>query len=491
MTESVPPLEPPVAAPSNGALGLDSLRSRAASGTAVSLAGQMAAQGLRLVSNLILSKLLFPEAFGLMALVNMLMLGLAAISDVGIQPAIIRHARGDEQRFLDTAWTVQVTRGVILWVIGSALAWPMAHFYREPALLTIVPIATLSALLAGFASTKIVTLTRHMQPARVVVIETVTQIVGLVVMVAYAWKWPSVWALVAGGLATAGARTLLSQLAIPGPANRFAWDREVTEHLVSFGRWIFISTLFTVAASRVDFAMLGRLVPVETLGIYSIGVILAIVVRDVLGKITLFVVMPALSVSHRAGHDVLRRNYLRLRAVALPAALLAILGATVLAPPFFQYLYDVRYHAAIWIAQLSMAALWFTYLTDITGSALVALGDSRAWAIANIVRFFATALGCAIGFLLGGLPFLLIGAAAGAFATYVVAAWLLRAYGIGTLRTDLPHTATAVVLGAIAAGVPLIGEPNGDEIALRSLFVAPFVLLPYGIWVAMRLLRSR
>ena len=102
MTESVPPLDPQAPAPANRALGLDSLRSRAASGTVVSLAGQVAAQGLRLVSNLILSKLLFPEAFGLMALVNMLMLALTAISDVGIQPAIIRHARGDEQRFLDT-----------------------------------------------------------------------------------------------------------------------------------------------------------------------------------------------------------------------------------------------------------------------------------------------------------------------------------------------------------------------------------------------------
>jgi O-antigen/teichoic acid export membrane protein len=167
VTESVPPLlPPPLPDPAEAALGLDSLRARAASGTMVSVVGQAASQGLRLVSNLILSKLLFPEAFGLMALVNMLMLGLAAISDVGLQPAIIRHARGDEQRFLDTAWTIQVIRGVILWGIGSALAIPMADFYNEPELVTIVPIATLSALLAGFTSTKIVTLTRHMRPGR-------------------------------------------------------------------------------------------------------------------------------------------------------------------------------------------------------------------------------------------------------------------------------------------------------------------------------------
>jgi O-antigen/teichoic acid export membrane protein len=300
-----------------------------------------------------------------------------------------------------------------------------------------------------------------------------------------------VWALVFGGLATAGARTLLSEIAVAGPRNRFGWDKEVADHLVTFGRWIFISTLFTVAAMRVDFAMLGRLVPVDTLGIYSIGVILATVVRDVLSKITLFVVIPALSVSHRAGHAVLTANYLRLRSIALPAALLAVLGATVLAPPFFQYLYDPRYHAAIWIAQLSMGTLWFAYLTDITGSALLAIGDSRAWAIANIVRAFATAIGCAVGFWIGGLPMLLIGSAIGAFLTYLVAALLLRAHGVGTLRGDLPHTLVGVALGFVAVALPLADDADGPQIAFRSLLVAPLVLVPYGIWVGRRLMRAR
>jgi hypothetical protein len=122
---------------------------------------------------------------------------------------------------------------------------------------------------------------------------------------------------------------------------------------------------------------------------------------------------------------------------------------------------------------------------------LIAIGDSRSWAITNIVRFFALALGCGIGFLIGGLPILLIGAAVGALATYLVAALYLRAHGVGTLRTDLPHTAMAVVLGALAAGVPLIGGPDGNEIAFRSLILAPLLLVPYGLWVMRRVMRAR
>lgn len=47
----------------------DGLRSRALRGTAITLGGTAGAQFMRLLSNLILTRLLFPEAFGLMALI--------------------------------------------------------------------------------------------------------------------------------------------------------------------------------------------------------------------------------------------------------------------------------------------------------------------------------------------------------------------------------------------------------------------------------------
>ncbi len=50
-------------------------------------------QFLRLISNLILTRLLIPELFGLMALVNTFIMGLYLFSDIGIRPSIIRSSR--------------------------------------------------------------------------------------------------------------------------------------------------------------------------------------------------------------------------------------------------------------------------------------------------------------------------------------------------------------------------------------------------------------
>lgn len=470
----------------------ETLGSRASRAAFASILGQGAAQGLRLVGNLILSYLLFPEAFGLMAIVNMLLLGLQVMSDLGIQPAIIRHPRGDDPDFVNTAWTIGVMRGVVLFVIGLALALPIARFYRDPMLIEIVPVATLSALIFGFTSTKVATLTRHLRPGPVLAIEVTAQAMGLVAMAVYAKLHPSVWALVIGGLVTAVIKTSLSQWALPGPTNRFRWEARARRDLASFGKWLFVSSIFTFIAMRSDVAMLGRLLPVDTLGIYSIGIMLSVVVRDVLQQIYRFSLMPALAASHRAGAGVLAENFARVRRMALPAALFAILGATLVAPAFFGLLYDERYHAAAWIAQLSMLAVWFSFLADVAGNALLAVGNSRAWAVTNGVRAVTTTAGCAIGFAIAGLPGLMVGGAVGTFSAYLVSAIQLAGIGVPTLRGDLPYTTLGLVLGGIGAFAPRMGNvADAHTLAIRSLLATVVLLVPYGLWVGRRLLVAR
>src|SRR5690606_21477674 len=65
-------------------------------------------QALRFVGNVVLWRLLFEEAFGIMALVNALLMALQMFSDIGIGPSIVQNQRGAEASFLNTAWTLQV-----------------------------------------------------------------------------------------------------------------------------------------------------------------------------------------------------------------------------------------------------------------------------------------------------------------------------------------------------------------------------------------------
>ena len=101
------------------------LRQRVIVGSAWTLASFGLAQVLRFGSNIALARLLSPEIFGLMALVNLFLRGTQMLSDVGIGPSVTQSPRGESPAFLATAWTIQVTRGVLLALMCLALAKPM------------------------------------------------------------------------------------------------------------------------------------------------------------------------------------------------------------------------------------------------------------------------------------------------------------------------------------------------------------------------------
>ncbi|MEM9581457.1 MAG: oligosaccharide flippase family protein, partial [Pseudomonadota bacterium] len=130
------------------------LKARALRSSAVTVGGFGASQMIRLASNLILTRILFPEAFGMMALVMVFLQGLAMFSDVGVGPAIMQSKRGDDPSFLNTAWTIQVVRGFVLWIVAALLAWPIAVIYGEPQLLHLLPVAALTLVIAGFTPTR-------------------------------------------------------------------------------------------------------------------------------------------------------------------------------------------------------------------------------------------------------------------------------------------------------------------------------------------------
>src|SRR5687767_15876104 len=92
------------------------LKRQVVKGVAWIVIGYGVSQFIRLGSNLILTRLLVPEIFGLIALMHAFIIGMSMFSDIGLRPSIIQSKRSNDPVFLNTAWTMQFIRGVILWV---------------------------------------------------------------------------------------------------------------------------------------------------------------------------------------------------------------------------------------------------------------------------------------------------------------------------------------------------------------------------------------
>jgi len=350
------------------------LSAAAVRGSTITVLGQGASLVIRFVANLIITRLLLPEHFGLMALVNVFLMGLELFSDVGIGPNIIQNSRGDDPRFLDTAWTVQVVRGFVLWLVACALAWPLARFYHQPQLAWLLPVAGLSAVFGGFLSTKLYTLNRSLTFLRIIAVDVVSQAVSVAVMIGIALVWRSVWSLVISALVSSALRTVLTHVMLPGPSNRFAWDREAGRSLMDFGRWIFISTALNFLATQTDRLLLGKMVSVADLGFYAIASNLALMPLQLVQRLGQVVFFPVVaSAMRQPDHDpgTVRSSRRKLLLTLVPMFALGV----AMAPAVVSLLYRPAYHAVGPLAAYLSIGSWLGVLS--TSYTVVLLAASR------------------------------------------------------------------------------------------------------------------
>src|SRR5690554_7200124 len=132
--------------------GEAALRARVFSGSLLSMGATISIHVVKFAINLALTRLLYREAFGLMALVAVFLLGLELFSDLGIRASIIHSPNGERRRFLNTAYTIQVARGFFLYSLVWLLPLPFAAFYSEPPLRDLLPVAGLSPVLSASLS---------------------------------------------------------------------------------------------------------------------------------------------------------------------------------------------------------------------------------------------------------------------------------------------------------------------------------------------------
>lgn len=437
----------------------ESLKARAGRSAVWALGGMAASQFLRLASNLVLTRLLFPEAFGLMALVQIFLTGLQLFSDIGVHNAIIQSARSREPAFLDTAWTLAVLRGFILWLAACALAWPMAALYDEPQLAVLLPVLGLTTVINGFMPMRVFAANRDLVLGLQTRIEIAAQVAGIVVMIGLALVWRSVWALVIGALVSAILGQMLRWSRMPGHRERFGFERQAAGELINFGKWIFLSTICGFLVNQADRAILGRFIPLDMLGIYSIGFFLASVPMLLAQPLISKVVLPLYKQRPPGENEANRAQIFRMRRM-LTAGLLAVSAALALSGDWLvRLLYDDRYLLAgpilVVIAVAQMPVLIFASYDQL----LLAAGDSRRF----LTRVAASAAVQVALLILGIMVFGLIGAAVARGVTAIIVAPVLiqaiRRYGGWDPRHDLIAGAAALGIGALALWV------NHDAIA--------------------------
>ena len=423
------------------------LKKLAIRGAVWTLIGYGLSQGLRLGANLMLTRLLVPEMFGLMALVNVFIIGLTLFSDIGIGPSIIQHKRGDDPDFLNTAWTLQIIRGFGLWLICLLIALPIARFYGEQQLIWLIPIVGLSTVINGFNSTALFTLKRNISLGKLTLFEIGIQLTSLTVMLIWASFNRTIWALIVGNLVSELLKMVISHRLLPESKNRLAWEQKAIADIFAFGRWIFASTSMTFLAAQADRLILGKLLSFQLLGVYNIAFIFADLPKMVMNRIGNQVIFPVVSRQAFLPRSSLREKIIQKRKLILLAAapLLAILVG--FGDVLIGGLYDERYQEAAWMLPILALGIWPNLLTITMSPSLLAIGKPLYEATGNFFKFCYMVIGLPVGFSLLGVIGAVIVVALNDFPFYAAVSYGLWREKLTVFSQDIQ--ATALLIGLV------------------------------------------
>lgn len=405
----------------------------------------IAQQALRLGSNIILAWLLAPALLGTMLLINTLRTGGELLTDIGVGQSIVNNPRGNEPDFYNSAWTVQIVRGLLLFVLAMAITVPIAQAYDNPELLVLLPAVAPIFILTGLTSPSRFLLQKRLEVRKIALFDLASAIFGSLAQIALAYYMPTIWALIWGLLIGTAVPAAASFFLIDWRSHRLKWEKEAVRAIVHFGKWIFLASIVYFLAMNFDRLYFADAIPLALLGVYGIARTFAETIMQLFQRLGGLLIFPKISASAHRGSE-LRRMIAPMRFATMLAVSAGLAFGIALADQFIYLVYDERYRAAGFFLTVLLFGTWFGIAATMADAMIMGVGKPSGVALSNAVK---------LGVIAAALPFVLprygMNAAMAVFVVaealrYAVLVWRKRGLGLSFIRQDMALLAIFIVL---------------------------------------------
>lgn len=366
-------------------------------GSTWTVAGYGTSQVFKLVSAVILARMVAPQVFGIVALVTVFLSGLELLSDLGIGVSVIQSPHGEDRAFINTAFIIQMVRGTILWGVACGLAFPFAAFYKQPTVLALAVVGSLSTLIRGVGNGSIWALNRHVKIKELTFLNTGSDFFGLLVSVVWAVISPTAWAIVAGRVAASVALVIASHVIAEHPIS-LTWDSRAAREILTFGFGMFLSSSTYFLAGEAERLVVGKFVNLVELACFSLALSISSAASRGFGKVLSQVFFPMMSASVREDLDTAYRHFKKTRRMTLVLSVFMSVGFITCGKSLVHILLGAKYAAAGWMLQLLGVRAAIDLFAVVAATMLFAVGTSRFAAIANVSKLTFLGVGLSIAF---------------------------------------------------------------------------------------------
>jgi O-antigen/teichoic acid export membrane protein len=401
---------------------------------------------LRFASSVILARLLAPEILGVVVIAQAIRVGTELLTDMGMEQNVVHSPDGDDERFLNTLWTLQLLRGAIIAVATLCAAYAVSRFYEVQAAVLVAMAA--APFLNSLASTSLFSLSRHLQTPARNLFELAIEGASLALNVALALWLRNVWAPILGIIATLAVRSAASYL-LPHPRHRLLLDAAHGRAIFGFGKWVMLSSLMLFGAVYADRLLLGHVAGLAVLGIYGLARAICDVPSALASRLAMQVVFPVVARDLPGTDAAIAAELARTRRNILLLFLAGIATVMAWSDRVVRLLYDDRYQQAGWMLFVLLFSAWASVLAWLGEATLFGHGRTRTVSLANTVRLAVMALVLPAGYAAIGLPGAVLALPAAELARYFALRLGQRRLANGFLLQDLELTLGFIALLAV------------------------------------------
>lgn len=246
-----------------------SLRNKTMSGMMWRLLERCGAQGVSLVVQIVLARLLAPELYGTIALVTVFTTILQIFIDSGMGNALIQKRDADNVDF-SSVFFFNLSVCVILYMVMFIAAPYIADFYKNPELTMIIRVLSLTLIISGVKNVQQAYVSRNMLFRKFFFSTIGGTIASAVVGIVMAYRDCGIWALVVQGLMNNIVDTLVLWFTVKWrPQLVFSFRR--IKGLLSYGWKLLVSSLLESVYNNVRQLIIGKMYTSADLAFYNRG----------------------------------------------------------------------------------------------------------------------------------------------------------------------------------------------------------------------------
>jgi lipopolysaccharide exporter len=403
---------------------------------------------LRLFSSLILTRILLPEAYGTLAILLSVLYLIGNILDTNVSLFIVRDKNAEQPRYLNTAWTMRLSRsllsGAFLFLAAPIIA---TKVYNLPDLTLPLRVFSLWFLIDGFESMGFALAIRRKQARLQMYSELAASVVSTIFSIVYCYRYHTFWGMAFGILLNRLIMTVLSHQFYRELRPRLFIDLAAAREIFVYSKYTIPSSLLSLGLGQFDKIVFLRLFDLRLLGIYGLAGNIAGSIESLISKISQAVLYPRCAHNFRDNPTTATKRYytenIKLFAgiLAMPAALA---GAAHL---LITLLYDPRYSEAGSVLQaLAIRAVLLSFASP-AEDLLISAGQFHVILVGNVLRASWIVVASLVGYHFFGFSGFIYGLSLSGLPPLAYYLWLQKSKGMLIVKYEFYKVAFALAVG--------------------------------------------